>query len=116
MGEVREESLAKDSEIEKYANQAKRLADLNEELRALFEEERNAMTNEVERLEDEIEQVHHQNERKQQMVKGKLFLLLSALSLGKELRVDRDSSTIDQLFKELQETAHQLPKHIAMAT
>ena len=33
LAEVREESLAKDEEIEKYAKQAKRLADLNEELR-----------------------------------------------------------------------------------
>lgn len=40
------------------------------------------------------------------MVKGKLFLLLSALSLGRELRVDRESATIDVLFKELQEIAH----------
>ena len=31
--EVREECLGKDEEIEKYAKQAKRLADLNEELR-----------------------------------------------------------------------------------
>ena len=33
LAEVREESLSKDEEIEKYAKQAKRLADLNEELR-----------------------------------------------------------------------------------
>ena len=59
LAEVREESLNKDAEIEKYAKQAKRLADLNEELRALFEEERTAMTDEQERLEDEVEQIHH---------------------------------------------------------
>ena len=46
LSEVREDSLVKDAEIEKYAKQAKRLADLNEELRALFEEERSAMTDE----------------------------------------------------------------------
>jgi gas vesicle protein len=115
LGEVREEGLAKDSEIERYAKQAKRLADLNEELRELFEEERNAMTDEQERIEDEIEQIHHQNERKQQMYKGKLYLLLSALSLGKEIRVSRDTVTIDELFKELQEVAHQMPKTVAMA-
>ena len=40
------------------------------------------------------------------MVKGKLYLLLSALSLGKEIRVDREKTTIDELFKELQELAH----------
>lgn len=50
------------------------------------------------------------------MVKGKLYLLLSALSLGKEIRVDRDSATIDHLFKELQEIAHTMPKTIAMAS
>lgn len=33
LSEVREDSLNKDAEIEKYAKQAKRLADLNEELR-----------------------------------------------------------------------------------
>ena len=74
------------------------------------------MTEEQDRIEDEIEQVHHANERKQQMYKGKLYLLLSALSLGKELRVDREKATIDVLFKELQELAHQLPKAIAMAS
>ena len=50
------------------------------------------------------------------MYKGKLYLLLSALSLGKELRIDREKATIDVLFKELQELAHQLPKTIAMAS
>ena len=74
------------------------------------------MTEEQDRIEDEIEQVHHANERKQQMYKGKLYLLLSALSLGKELRIDREKATIDVLFKELQELAHQLPKTIAMAS
>jgi len=59
LGEVREDSLVKDTEIEKYAKQAKRLAELNEELRVLFEEERNAMTDEQDRLEDEIDKVHH---------------------------------------------------------
>ena len=50
------------------------------------------------------------------MVKGKLYLLLSALSLGKEIRVNRESASIDELFKELQELSHQLPKTIAMAS
>ena len=50
------------------------------------------------------------------MYKGKLYLLLSAMSLGKEIRVDREKATIDLLFKELQELAHQLPKSIAMAS
>ena len=31
----------------------------------------------------------------------KLYLLLSALSLGKEIRVDREKATIDAIFKEL---------------
>ena len=48
------------------------------------------------------------------MLKGKLYLLLSALSLGKEIRVQRDTATIEELFKELQELAHQLPKTIAL--
>ena len=64
------------------------------------------MADEQDRLEDEIEQVHHQNDRKQAMIKGKLYLLLSALSLGKEIRVDRETATIDTLFKELQELSH----------
>ena len=50
------------------------------------------------------------------MYKGKLYLLLSALSLGKEIKIDREKATIDILFKELQELAHQLPKTIAMAS
>ena len=48
------------------------------------------------------------------MYKGKLYLLLSALSLGKEIRVDRETVSIETLFKELQDLAHQLPKQIAM--
>lgn len=43
LASVREDGMLKDEEIEKYAKQAKRLADLNEELRELFEEERKAM-------------------------------------------------------------------------
>lgn len=50
------------------------------------------------------------------MIKGKLFLLLSSLSLGKEIRVDRDKVSMDVLFKELQDLALQLPKHLAMAS
>ena len=50
------------------------------------------------------------------MIRGKLFLLLSALSLGKDIRVDRDKASIDVLFKELQDLAHQLPKQLAMAS
>jgi len=101
LADVRDQALTKDDEIEKYAKQAKRLADLNEELRELFEEERKAMGDEQDRLEDEIEQVLQQNERKLQMFKGKLFLLLSALSFGKDIKVDRDSASIEILFKEL---------------
>ena len=44
------------------------------------------------------------------MIKGKLFVLLSALSLGKDIRVDREKTSIEVLFKELQDLAHQLPK------
>ena len=73
------------------------------------------MGDEQDKLEDEMEQMHHQNERKLQMIKGKLYLLLSALSLGKELRIDRDKATIEVLFKELQDLAHQIPKQLAMA-
>ena len=46
MAELREESLLKDEQIDKYARQAKRLADLNDELRELFDEERKAMIDE----------------------------------------------------------------------
>ena len=101
LAEVREEALMKDDEIEKYAKQAKRLADLNEELRMLFDEERKAMGEEQDRLEEEMEHLHHQNERKLEMIKGKLYLLLSALSLGRQLKVERDSTSIEILFKEL---------------
>ena len=41
--------------ISKYAKQAKRLAELNEELRMLIDDERKAMGEEQNRLEDEIE-------------------------------------------------------------
>jgi hypothetical protein len=64
------------------------------------------MTEEQEKLEGEIDQIHHQNDRKQQMMKSKLYVLLSAFSVGKELQVDRDTATIDDLYKHLQELAH----------
>ena len=38
--DLRDTIQGRDDEIERYANQAKRLADLNEELRGLFDEER----------------------------------------------------------------------------
>ena len=44
----------KEAEIEKYATQARNLAELNEELRSLFEEERLAMTQEKSKLELQI--------------------------------------------------------------
>ena len=103
---MRNTIMGKEDEIEKYSGQAKRLADLNEELRGLFEEERKAMADEQDRIEDEIEQIHQQHERKNQMVKGKLFLLLSAMSVGREITLDRERCSVDQLFKELTDLAH----------
>ena len=42
--------------------------------------------------------------------------MLSALSVGKSLPVDRDSATVDDLFKCLQEVANQMPKLVAAAS
>ena len=47
------------------------------------------------------------------MFKGKLFLLLSAMSVGKEITLDRSHCSIDQLFRELTDLAHHLPKKYA---
>jgi uncharacterized coiled-coil protein SlyX len=99
---------AVNDDLERQAEQAKRLADLNEELRKLFEEERKAMADEHEKLEHELEQMHHTNERKQQMLRSKLFVLISAFSVGREIRSDRERTTVDEMFKELQEIAHGL--------
>ena len=63
------------------------------------------MGEEVEKLESEIEQTHHQHDRKLAMVKSKLYLLLSAFSVGRELRIDRDKASMDDMFKELQHLA-----------
>lgn len=35
------------------------------------------------------------------MLKSKLFLLISAFSVGKEIRLERDKATVDDMFKEL---------------
>jgi hypothetical protein len=35
------------------------------------------------------------------MLKSKLYLLISAFSVGREIRVDRDKATVDEMFKEL---------------
>jgi uncharacterized coiled-coil protein SlyX len=95
-------------DLERQAEQAKRLADLNEELRKLFEEERKAMGEEQEKLEIEMEKMHHSNERKQSMLKSKLYVLISAFSVGKEIKVDREKASVDDMFKELQELAHSI--------
>ena len=47
------------------------------------------------------------------MIKGKLFLLLSAMSVGRDITLDRERCSIDQIFKELTELAHILPKKYA---
>ena len=59
------------------------------------------MSEEVEKLEAETEQMHHQHDRKLAMVMSKLYLLLSAFSVGRELRIDRDKASMDDMFKEL---------------
>lgn len=93
-------------DLERQAEQAKRLADLNEELRKLFEVERKVMSDEHEKLDSEMEAMHVLNERKQAMLKSKLYLLISAFSVGKEIRLEKEKATIDDMFKELQELAH----------
>lgn len=93
-------------DLQRQGEQARRLADLNEELRKLFEEERKAMTDEQEKLECEIDQIHHQAERKQSMLKSKLYVLISAFSVGREIKIERETATADEMFKELQELAH----------
>ena len=75
----------------------------------MFEDERKEMNKEQDRLEDEIEKNHLLNNRRVHVIKGKLYLLLSALSIGKKLRINRDRATIDSLFQSLQELAHKLP-------
>ena len=60
------------------------------------------MAEETEKLEFEIDQIHHQHERKLQMLRSKLFLLVSAFSVGREIRIDRERATMDEMFKELQ--------------
>ena len=49
--------------------------------------------------------MHHQHDRKLAMLKSKLYLLLSAFSVGRELRIDRDKASMDDMFKELQHLA-----------
>jgi len=64
------------------------------------------MSDEQEKLEGELEAMHVTNERKQSMLKSKLYLLISAFSVGKEIRLERDKASVDDMFKELQELAH----------
>ena len=49
----------KEADIDNHSNKAKKLAELNEELRQLFEEERAAMAEETEKLEFEMDHLHH---------------------------------------------------------
>lgn len=59
------------------------------------------MADEQEKLESEVEAIHSANERKHMMLKSKLYLLISAFSVGREIRVDRDKASVDEMFKEL---------------
>ena len=36
------------------------------------------------------------------MLRSKLFLLVSAFSVGRDLKIDRERATMDEMFKELQ--------------
>ena len=40
------------------------------------------------------------------MLKSKLYVLISAFSVGREIKIDRETATADEMFKELQELAH----------
>ena len=63
---------------------------MNTEMRTLFDEERKTMDAEINRLEDMLESLHKASERKMSNIKGKLFLLYSMLSCGKEVIVHRE--------------------------
>lgn len=59
------------------------------------------MAEEAEKIEFEMEHLHHQHERKLQMLRSKMFLLVSAFSVGREIKLDRERATMDEMFKEL---------------
>lgn len=42
------------------------------------------------------------------MIRSKLYVLISAFSVGKDIKIDREASTFDDMIKELQEIAHNL--------
>lgn len=44
------------------------------------------------------------------MLRSKLYLLVSAFSVGREIRIDRDRASMDEMFKELTQLAQTMPK------
>ena len=92
--------------LDEQTDQSKKLADLNSELRQLFEQERKATEEEFEKLYEDNEQVQKNHERKLAIITSKLVVLVSAFSLGKDLPVDRDNTSIDELISKLQDIAH----------
>ena len=89
---------------------------MNTEMRTLFEEERKTMDQETNRLENMVESMHKASERKMANIRGKLFLLHSMLSCGKEIIVHREQIQIDELFEKIQELAFQVSKQVAIAS
>jgi hypothetical protein len=44
------------------------------------------------------------------MFKGKLLVLLSAMSVGQEIAIDKERASVDAVFRELTELARQRPR------
>ena len=81
-----------EDETAEQSDKAKRLAALNEELRELFEQERKATREEHSKLVQELEQLQQSHERKQGLLRSKLFVILSGFAMGKDINVTKESS------------------------
>lgn len=91
-------SLEEDIQIQ--CEKANRLSICNEELRDLFEQERTATNEEFRKLELTMEQNKKMHDRKLSMIKAKLYVIVSSFFVGKDSRIDKESS-IDDMCKTL---------------
>ncbi len=65
-----------DKDVREQSDKAKRLAELNEELRDLIHQERNAYNEEKLRFDEEIEAARRHSEQKFKITKNKLIMVL----------------------------------------
>lgn len=100
-----------EEQLRSEQSQVNSLVNVNEELRSLFEQERTATGTEHHQLQDQFKSLELQTEKKFKIIKSKLFVVIGAFALDRQLFVqkhltplDQDSS-VDDLIQRIQDYA-----------